>query len=302
MSQVQQFGGNTTAVSSGSASYVWNDANNDGVVNTGDVVVRTHQSDASVFTYVVGRGEGMYSWGDPHMDNVMFDAGGEAAFTSSLNGLFQDAKDGTLNNAGLVTAAEQSLATNGRRSNIGDYHADMVLVLGDGRTRVEHDVVGNDIKMNENIDINLLDANGQKMTLTIKEIWAGNGGAGQMSIADTTASVSAQAVVDASDLAVMHEYRGANVRIGVSLFGDDVGTKDYAHIIKSNGQVDYGTGKVSRDGIRAYEAERRGDLSAILSYAFGLNDDEDEANADAKGNVRTVRTTPSTVTPATATA
>lgn len=291
MSQVQQFGGNTTAVSSGSASYVWNDANNDGVVNTGDVVVRTNQSDASVFTYVVGRGEGMYSWGDPHMDNVMFDSGGEAAFTSGLNALFQDAKDGTLSDGGLVAAAEQSLVTNGKRSNIGDYHADMVLALGDGRTRIEHDVVGNDIKMNESIDINLLDANGQKMTVTIKEIWSGNGGAGQMTVADTTGNVSAQAIADASELHVMHEYRGANVRIGVSLFGDDVGTKDYAHIIKSNGEVDYGKGKVKSEAIRAYEAERAGDLSAILSYAFFLGEVEDDANKTQNGKTVVAPTT-----------
>lgn len=295
MSQVQQFGGNTTVVSTGSASYVWNDANNDGVVNTGDVVVRTNQSDASVFTYVVGRGEGMYSWGDPHLDNVMFNAEGEATFTSALNTLFQDAKDGTLNNAALVTAAEQSLKSNGTRSNIGDFHADVVIGLGNGQTTVEHDVVSSNgnanIKLTENIDINLLDANGQSMTLTIKEIWKGNGGAGQMTVADTTGNVSAQAIADASELHVMHEYRGANVRIGVSLFGDDVGTKDYAHIIKSNGEVDYGKGKVKSEAIRAYEAERAGDLSAILSYAFFLGEDEDDANKTQNGKTVVAPTT-----------
>jgi len=276
MSQVQQFGGNTTAVSTGSASYVWNDANNDGVVNRGDVVVRSKQSDASVFTYVVGQGEGMYSWGDPHMDNVMFNAGGEAAFTSSLNALFQDAKDGTLNDGGLVATAEQSLATNGRRSNIGDYHADMALVLGDGRTRIEHDVVGNDIKMNENIDINLLDATGQRMTLTIREIWAGNGGAGQMTVADTSNSASAQAIQDAQGLITMREYRGANVTIGAMLFGDDAGTKDYAHILKADGSVDKAVGRWSVDAYKFDLASKGTDLNKILGMAFELADEEEE--------------------------
>lgn len=285
MSQVDQFGGNTTSVSNGSSSYIWNDVNNDGQVNKGDVIVRTAQSDASVFSYVVGHGEGMYSWGDPHMDNVAFKDGGEAAFTSSLNALFQDAKDGTLNDASLTGAVDGSLATNGVRENIGDYHADMTLALGNGRTSIEHDVVGGNIKMNENIDINLVDAEGKALTLTVKEIWSGNGGGGQMTVADTSGNTAAQAIADPADLPVMHEFRGANVTIGTVLFGDDAGTKNYAHIITADGQVDRKHGDFSMAAINYYDAWVKGDISAILSFAFGLNDEDGEGEVNP-GNRR----------------
>lgn len=131
MSQVENFGGNTTAVSTGTTSFIWNDANNDGVLNKNDVVVVADQdgNDASVLSYVVGNGEAMFSWGDPHLDNMTFKAGGEAAFTGSLRALFRDAKDGTLDDSSLTTAVVDARHTYGQRSNIGDYHADMTLVL-----------------------------------------------------------------------------------------------------------------------------------------------------------------------------
>jgi hypothetical protein len=279
MSQVQQFGGNTTAVSTGSSTYVWNDKDNSGTVNTGDVIVRTHQGDASVFSYVVGKGEGMYTWGDPHADNVAFSAAGEKSFIDSASALFGDAKDGVLNNAGLVGAMEASLRQNGARKNIGDFHADVTLAMGDG-TRIEHDVVsshGNaNIKLTDHIDVNLLDSNGAEMTLTVREVWNGNGGGGQMSIAETTGNTAAQAIADADALPVLHEFRGANLRIETGIFGEIAGTKKYAHIVKSDGQIDWGHGKVTMDGIRAYDAERKGDMTAILGYAFQLNGDDDD--------------------------
>lgn len=289
MSQVQQFGGNTTAVSTGSATYVWNDKDNSGTVNTGDVIVRTHQGDASVFSYVVGKGEGMYTWGDPHADNVAFSAAGEKAFIASSSAMFGDAKDGVLNNAGLAGAMEASLHANGTRTNIGDFHADVTLAMGDG-TRIEHDVVsshGNaNIKVTDHIDVNLLDSNGAEMTLTLREVWSGNGGGGQMSVSDTTGNTAAQAVANADALPVMHEFRGANLRIETGIFGEIAGTKKYAHIVKSDGQIDWAHGKVTMDGIRAYDAEIKGDLAGILGYAFQLNgDDEDDDKPAAAGRV-----------------
>jgi hypothetical protein len=279
MSQVQNFGGNTTAVGNGSETWVWNDANNDGSVNAGDKVVRTHQGDASVFSYVVGTGEGLLSWGDPHLDNVSFGSG-ESSFVSSLNSLFQDAKDGTLNNASLLGAADQSLASTGARSNIGDYHADMKLVLADGRTSIEHDVVGDvgGVKLNENIDLNLLDASGRAMTLTIREIYNGNGGGGQMSIANTTGNSAAQAVNDASALPEMYEWSGANVRVGVRLFGDDYGTADYAHIIGVDGTVTAGIGKVTASAMEAFDLALGGGVP-ILQFANAMRDDDEPGTA-----------------------
>jgi hypothetical protein len=279
MSQVQQFGGNTTAVSTGSSTYVWNDKDNSGTVNTGDVIVRTHQGDASVFSYVVGKGEGMYTWGDPHADNVAFSAAGEKSFIDSASALFGDAKDGVLNNVGLVGAMEANLRQNGARTNIGDFHADVTLAMGDG-TRIEHDVAsiqGNaNIKVTDHIDVNLLDSKGAQMTLTLREVWSGNGGGGQMSIAETTGNTAAQAIADANALPVLHEFRGANLRIETGIFGEIAGTKKYAHIVKSDGQIDWGHGKVTMDGIRAYDAERKGDMTAILGYAFQLNGEDDD--------------------------
>jgi hypothetical protein len=270
MTQVQSFGGNTTAITNGNTAYIWNDLDKDGRISNGDIVFRLAQEDQSVFSYVVGHGEGMYSWGDPHLDNVAFDAPREQAFVGDLNALFQDARDGSLDDAQLLTAADESLASNGVRSNIGDYHADMVLALGDGRTGIEHDVAGTDVKYNENIDLNLVDANGRSMTVTVREIWADNGGAGQMSVANTTGNSAAQAIADPAALPVLHEYRGANVRNQSTLFGDDAGTADFAHIINSAGQIVRGVGDVTTAAAQAYQSERDGDYPQILAQAFDL--------------------------------
>ena len=204
--------------------------------------------------------------------------------------MMQASKSGSVD-ASLIAAADHSLAVNGARSNIGDYHADMKFVMADGQTSIEHDVVtygtygGIDIKINDHIDINLLDSNGKAMTLTIREIWADNGGGGQMAIADTTGNAAAQAVADAKALPVMYEWSGANVRVGVRLFGDDHGTADYAHIISADGTVTAGTGEVTDAAVEHFDEVLRGG-APILQFAIGMNNDDDERDDGQPAAVR----------------
>lgn len=77
MSTVQQFGGNTTAVTVDGNVYTWTDANRNDKVDRGDVVTQTDQSEGTVLSYVVGGGEAMQvSAGgrETRMWDVFFDA------------------------------------------------------------------------------------------------------------------------------------------------------------------------------------------------------------------------------------
>lgn len=77
MSTVQQFGGNTTAVTVDGNVYTWTDANRNDKVDRGDVVTRTDQSEGTVLSYVVGGGEAMQVSAvgrETRMWDVFFDA------------------------------------------------------------------------------------------------------------------------------------------------------------------------------------------------------------------------------------
>ena len=270
MNQVNKFGGNTTAVTDGLTTYLWNDSNGDGVVSDGDKFVRASQEKASVLTYVVGSGEAMMSWGDPHLDNITFTTSGEADFKNSLNALFNDATDGALNSPAFALGVNRAFSSNASRSNIGDFHFNVKVEMAGGGFSVEHEVAGRrnnpNIKVTDNIDVNLCDSRGEAMTLTIREVWAGNGGAGQMSIAETTGSPNAQAIADAKPLQVIHEWEGANVRVGVRLFGDDFGTRNNAHIVGSDGTITAGIGKVASQAIEAFDNYLRSCVTSVVSF------------------------------------
>lgn len=279
MTQVQQFGGNTTVVSNGSTAWGWNDANNSGAVDKGDVVVRYSQGDASVFSYVVGYGEGLYTWGDPHIDNVAITD--TQAFDASVGALMVDAKDGRINDGAVFANAQQALVTLGQRKNIGDFHADAVFRLGDGRTTIEHDVVrSGNVAFTDRSDWNVRGADGERLSITFGNVCTvtGNEGESPLTVSDTSGLAAGQALADTKGLPVIHEFKGANVIIDMVKYGEDVQTARYADIVRADGSVDTNQGKFCLDGIRMFDASR-GSPERVLMLAFGLADDEDDEKA-----------------------
>lgn len=289
---VSQIGGNTYTISTGESNYLWNDKNNNGTVDAGDLVARTRQSDASMLTYVVGRDEGMIAWGDPHLDNIAFTKEGKESLTSSLNAAFADAKDGRLDNASLLGRIDQAVTTGGARDNIMDFHANMALSLTD-RTRVEFKVVidqnfSQKIAMTEAVDLDVVDVNGKTRTVTFNEIYAGNGGTGASTVMDTTGRNDLQAVASPNDLKTFHEYKGANVMHAALMFGTDAGTKDYAHVLDVDGNINNAFGKLNKESIKFYDSLVTG--RDVLATAMQLGGyDEDEQKALEKANPQNIR-------------
>lgn len=281
-STVSQIGGNTYVVSTGESNYMWNDKNNDGKVSDGDLFVRTHQSGASVTTYVVGQSEGLFAWGDPHLDNLAFSAEGKAAVTAALQSTFEDAKDGTLNDQSLLGKLDQAVDKNGVRDNIMDFHANIAVSLTDD-TRVEFDVARKgDVAYTENVDVDVVDAQGNKRTVTFSEIWSENGGAGQSRAVDSTNNNALQAVKDPNSLRVFHEYKGANVMHSAMMFGTDAGTKDYTKVIDADGNLNRSGGKISEESIRFHDSLVRGyDLMVQAMQLGGYNEDKYEDDVKA---------------------
>jgi hypothetical protein len=281
-STVSQIGGNTYVVSTGESNYLWNDKNNNGQVDDGDLFARTRQSDASVTTYIVGKDEGLFAWGDPHLDNLAFSAEGKAAVIGSVKSVFEDAKDGKLDNQSLLGNIDQALGSHGTRDNIMDFHANIAIGLTDN-TRVEFDVArqGN-VAYTENVDLDVVDAQGNKRTVTFTEIWSGNGGAGQSRALDSTNNNALQAVKDPNELRLFHEYKGANVMHSTMMFGTDAGTKDYAYVIDANGELNLAHGKMTMESIRFYDCLVRGnDLMLQAMQLGGYKEDEYEEQAQA---------------------
>lgn len=266
---VSQIGGNTFVASTGTSNYLWNDKNNNGKVDDGDLFVKTSQSQASVTTYVVGANEGLFAWGDPHLDNLAFTAEGKTAVIASLTAAFEDAKDGKLDNASLLGNIDQALAAHGTRDNIMDFHSNIAVSLTDG-TRVEFDVVlhGREA-LTERLDVDVTDASGATRTVTFTEILASNGGAGASKAMETTNNVAEQAVKDSNSVYLFHEYKGANVMHGVLMYGTDAGTKDYAYVVDANGKLNEEFGKVTTESVAFADVFSRGHMTLVSAYQLG---------------------------------
>lgn len=281
---VSQIGGNTTVISTGTNNYLLNDKNNNGIVDAGDLFVRTRQSDMSVTTYVVGQNEGMIAWGDPHLDNLALTAEGKTAVIASLSAAFADARDnGVVDNAALLGNIDAALATRGTRDNIMDFHSNIAVALTDG-TRVEFDVVVDPrttsrMAYTEAVDVSVTDASGRERTVTLTDIFTGNGGAGQSRVIDTTNSVAQQAVKDSNSVHLFHEYRGANVMHSesVQMYGTDAGTPNYAHVVDADGKVNIHFGKLNFESIVFHDHLNKGNSVAVQAMQLGgFGNEEDE--------------------------
>ncbi len=270
---VSQIGGNTTVISTGTNNYLFNDKNFNGKVDEGDLFVLTRQSDASVTTYVVGQNEGMIAWGDPHLDNFALTAEGKTAVIASLGAAFADVKDGVVDNAALLGNIDAALKTHGSHDNIMDFHVNIAVRLTDG-TRVEFDVarVGK-VAFTDNLDVDVRDEHGAKRTVTLTEIWAGNGGAGQSGAVDSTNNNALQAVDDPNELRVFHEYTGANVMHGAMMFGTDAGTKNYAYVIDADGKLNVSHGQVTRESRKFQDAVTLGYQTLVQAMQLGGYDE-----------------------------
>jgi hypothetical protein len=278
-SNVSQHRGNTIVISTGDSNYVWNDKNNDGVVNEGDLIVCTKQSDASVTTWVVGQDEGLHAWGDPHLDNFTLTNDAKQTLTVALQAAFDDAKeDGQLDNQRCLVDIDQALASRGQREGMVDFHHDIVVKTSDG-TRLKIDVAElGDVAFTENVDIEVLDENGNKLTLTISEVWAGNGGANLSGVRETTGNPELQAVPDkeAEDLHTIFEYKGANVVIDYQMFGKDVGTKEYAKVIDIDGELHRQHGEVRTEAVLITAAEHYGNETMLMAFQLGIFDIDEQ--------------------------
>lgn len=279
MTAVSNLGNGTIAINTGDRVVTIFDADHNGQVNTGDVVVDASQAAVAVRSMVIGSGQATNVWGDPHINDVTFTKDAEATLVASLDKLYQDAKDGKIDDSGAMSNWDASLNA-GQQKYVGDFHADCTIQLIDGKSKIDYDVVksgwqidGNDMYVADHVDIQV---GGQ--TVTIREVWGDNGGAGQMSVSDTTSNPGSRAVSAPANLPVIHEMDGANVRVGVTQFGE--GTTGSAAIASSEsfildagGNVRLENGQVTMSAITAFDyLDRYGSGAAWLSAALSLRE------------------------------
>jgi hypothetical protein len=267
-STVKEFGGNTRSLSTGENNYIWNDKNNDGAVNKGDVLVRTAQDKASVYTYTVGSKEAMVAWGDPHLDNLTYTAAESERVVQSYKDAFEGRAAGTEANAATLAAMDQAVTTTGVKSNIMDFHGNMRMVLDDQSTTLDFGVYNKDkIAHTDSLDIHLKDANGEAFTITVDDIFTGNGGKGESRISDTTNATAGRAVAVNTKLPEFNELKGANVMNEAMMFGKDAGTKANAHVVDDNGDVNRSYGKQNMATFMWASEKSKGNTAALSELA-----------------------------------
>jgi hypothetical protein len=260
---------------------IWEDRNGDAITNNGELVALTDRdirrletSFNAVDMSATAGGGGM------QIDNVTWaGAAAEDAVVDAFNDLFQDARDGRLDEPTRTAAVDAALRTGGTVESIGNVDADVALRLGDGRTRLEFDVDA--ATGMPTFDLSVVDRDGQQRSLTV-----GQGDGGAVVVNDTTGNQTAQAVIADRRLVVLNEYRGANLTSGVQVFGQANGNPGDRTLVDEDGRLNFGAGRVERDAIRYAEAIARGVSTTVWKHAFG---DDDEATDNPE---RTVTVTP----------
>jgi hypothetical protein len=272
---VSTFGGNTVSVTNGSTTFVWNDKNGDGKVSNGDVMARTRQGDGSALVWHVGEDEGMMAWGDPHLDNVKFSEEGKKATMESLDAMFQDAKDGKLDNEGLLTDAEtvsRAQVNKQARTLIVGFEADMKLQMGAG-AELAMDVEQSDLGIAINkVDLTVTDASGKPLVLTLGEVWGGRGGNGKASVTDTTNQPQGRAIAPGAEkVPTFYEQAGANLSNKTLFYGADSGTNPYENVITADGQMHKYLGRQGPHTVQFYdEAVVKQDQDSMLRFSQSL--------------------------------
>ena len=272
---VSKFGGNTVSVTNGSTTFVWNDKNNDGKVDKGDVIIRTRQGDGSAMVWHVGEDEGMMAWGDPHLDNVKFSGEGKKATMESLDAMFQDAKDGKLDNQQLLTDTEnvsRAQVNKQSRTLITSFEGDMRLQMGAGSEIAMHvEKADLGIAINK-IDLTLTDSNGKPLVLTLGDVWGGRGGNGKASVTDTTNQPADRAIAaGAPHVPVFYEQAGANISNRTLFYGADNGTNPYKSVITADGEMHYDLGRQGPHTVQFYdEAVVKQDQASMLRFSQSL--------------------------------
>lgn len=287
--QVQQFGGNTYFINDGATARAWTDVDNDGVVSKGDTIAYFNRAAASVMTYTVGSGETLVTWGDPHISNGLFAAGGEAAFISAQGAMWADVKqDGKLDDANLMVAADQAYKANVVEKHFVDFHGDGKVVTTNG-TVIEHDVTvfmnkGKEVAVTAHLDYVFTDSDGIAREVTVRNLSNWQPGVSEMTIQETTGDMAAQAIT--GDVVAMYEMRGANVGYAdCCLAGEDAGTKPTDSIINTKGEAVVLPGRFSSEVHQLVESYRLGNKPEIVRFALALaalddkgGDSEPDAN------------------------
>jgi hypothetical protein len=271
---------NAASYSNGTKSFTLLDANGDGdVTDFEDSLVFTDQNNAVVIAGASNSTESLRSWGDPHLDNLTQTDAQVAEKRAAAQALYDDLKDGTLNDQSLLRRFETAV-TAGKREYTGDFQNDCAFVLRNG-TVIEHDVaIVGKVAMNENIDIRVKD-----VQVTVRDIWSGNGGGGQSKVSDTS-SRAGEAVsqtlsfdpfaVGGGTLPVFLELQGNNVQHGVQVFGADAG--------KTGIFLDYAGGLNMGLGTTSAEAQSRFSQFVLRGFdSFFYKNDEEQAALVPKG-------------------
>lgn len=255
---ISTFGKSSVSINNGDSVVVLTDNDRDGRMGKGDSYAVFAQNDrfgqggAAVVSGVLGSGESMEGSGDPHLYSYQRSGEAEGVLIAQADRLYVDAKDnGVLDSTGGDASFVSSMRQGATVNFVGDFHSDVRLTHLDGRTSIDFDVVlekpGSKVAYTDNAVYRA--ENGD--VVEIKEVWAGNGGAGQMTASDVSALTLSQ------DLHVIHDMTGARVRVSSTEFSASssgshkMGTEG-SYIVDGNNSVRYNNGDVTEAAINSH--------------------------------------------------
>jgi hypothetical protein len=126
MTSVSNLGDGIYAVNTGDRTIILQDKDGDGKV---DKVAFAKQAGAEILFGEIGRENATLigAHGDPHLHSRYYDSNSVTALKQSADSLYQDIKDGQLDNQQNLSSAANQLETGGKCNQIVDAHADLTL-------------------------------------------------------------------------------------------------------------------------------------------------------------------------------
>jgi hypothetical protein len=222
MNTVNKLDDTTIAVSQGNALLILKDFDKDGKV---DAMFVASQNGEEVKGGSLGSNDGKLvlsgAHGDPHLRQTVYEGAQVANLKGSMDALYADAQDGTINSQANVDIAFGAALNDGKKIEVGDAHDDFTLKNGTVKAEVDVKKAGN-VAYTENVKIdfgdgkeytalNIWKENANDGAIGVRVATSGDGGQSKATFVNVTKSNGAELGVEGTNLVLDSRTNGKYV-------------------------------------------------------------------------------------------
>ena len=222
MNTVTKFDDTTVAVNQGDKLLILKDFNKDGKVDT---IFVASQNAEEIRTGSLGGNDGKVvlsgAHGDPHLRQTVYEGAQVANLKGSMDALYADAQDGTINSQANVDIAFGAALNDGKKIEVGDAHDDFTLKNGTVKAEVDVKKAGY-VAYTENVKIdfgdgkeytalNIWKENANDGAIGVRVATSGDGGQSKATFVNVTKSNGAELGVEGTHLVLDSRTKGKYV-------------------------------------------------------------------------------------------